>query len=113
MSPPIETPTRSTAVDGYVSWTNHARSCATCSIGTLSSLRELHLRGNLISVLPESIGELTELRQLDLRENALTTLPPSLLKLSKLDKLDLRWNRNLHEPSWLPDLEEAGCMVLR
>jgi hypothetical protein len=42
------------------------------------------------------------LRQIDLRGNSLTTLPQALADLPKLEKLDLRWISNLQIPVWIP-----------
>ncbi len=48
------------------------------SIGNLSSLQILDLRGNKLNKLPESIGDLKSLKTLDLKYTNLTNLPNSL-----------------------------------
>jgi Leucine-rich repeat (LRR) protein len=74
------------------------------------SLRELHLRGNLCTAVPEAIRGLPELRILDLRANRLAgPLPRWLAELPRLEKLDLRWN-SFDDPPVPPDL--PGCVVL-
>jgi Leucine-rich repeat (LRR) protein len=74
------------------------------------SLRELHLRGNLCSEVPEAVRGLPELRVLDLRANRLAgALPDWLAELPRLEKLDLRWN-DFDDPPFAPT--PPGCVVL-
>ncbi len=75
----------------------------------LPSLRELHLRGNAFSEVPEVVRSLRELRLLDLRANRLTAVPDWIVELPRLEKLDLRWNEVFDPPS---GLIERGCVVL-
>jgi hypothetical protein len=76
-------------------------------------LRELHLRNNRLTTLPDAIGSLVELRQLDLRGNPIAHLPDSLLELPRLEKLDLRWVTTLGPSAWFAELERRGCAVYR
>jgi Leucine-rich repeat (LRR) protein len=46
-----------------------------------------------------------------LRANHLRHLPTGLQELPHLEKLDLRWNKLAEIPSWLPHLEERGCVI--
>jgi Leucine-rich repeat (LRR) protein len=80
-------------------------------MGNLSRLRELHVRNNKLTSLPDSIGMMKELRQIDLRGNPLTQLPSSIATLPRLEKLDLRWVTTLAPPAWTTDLEARGCSV--
>ena len=57
-----------------------------------SALRELHLRHNAFTSVPECVRSLRELRLLDMRSNHLTSIPDWLVELPRLEKLDLRWN---------------------
>jgi Leucine-rich repeat (LRR) protein len=75
-----------------------------------SNLKELDLRKNNITVLPESIGNLTSLAYLDLSDNEIEILPESIGNLTKLGHLDLGDNkikilpesfRNLVDLEWL------------
>lgn len=81
------------------------------SIGALTQLRDLSLRGNLLSALPAEVAGLRALRHLDLRGNLLDDLPEELLALPDLRKLDLRWNPLRRRPGWLAQLEARGCTV--
>lgn len=73
------------------------------SIARLSNLRELALRGNALTALPD-LAAMTRLEVLDLRANQLAEIPATVCSLPALAKLDLRWNP-LHEvPPWLVTL---------
>ena len=54
---------------------------------------------------------LKELRQIDLRGNPLTSLPNAMATLPRLEKLDLRWVNTLAAPAWIAELEARGCLV--
>jgi len=56
---------------------------------------------------------LLELRLIDLRGNPLRHLPAAVAALPRLEKLDLRWVTTLAPPTWIADLEAAGCAVYR
>jgi hypothetical protein len=60
-------------------------------LGSLQSLHHLTINGQLTS-LPGSIGNLTALESLDLRGNQFTAIPPALGKLPKLKELWLTGN---------------------
>jgi len=75
----------------------------------LPKLRELHLRRNRFTAIPEVVRTFTELRLIDLRANALTSVPDWIAELPRLEKLDLRWNE-VHEPP--AALVDRGCVVL-
>jgi Leucine-rich repeat (LRR) protein len=76
---------------------------------SLPSLRELHLRHNAFTSVPECVRSLPELRVLDMRSNQLTSIPDWLLGLPRLEKLDLRWNEVYDVPR---GFSERGCVVL-
>jgi Leucine-rich repeat (LRR) protein len=82
----------------------------TLAIDRLVGLRELSLRGNQLTALPQSIGKLGKLGVLDLRGNQLDDLPEALRALP-LTKLDLRWNPLRARPAWLDELTSRGCLV--
>jgi Leucine-rich repeat (LRR) protein len=72
-------------------------------------LRELHLRRNAFTAIPEVVRSYRELRMIDLRANALTSVPDWIAELPRLEKLDLRWNEVYEPPRALVD---RGCVVL-
>ena len=63
------------------------------SLGQLTQLQRLILRGNRLTALPDSLGQLTQLWHLFLSDNQLTALPDSLGQLTQLRSLDLSNNR--------------------
>jgi Leucine-rich repeat (LRR) protein len=75
----------------------------------LPALRELHLRRNRFTAVPEAVRAFHELRLLDLRANALTSVPEWIAELPRLEKLDLRWNEVYEPPA---ALVERGCVIL-
>ena len=75
----------------------------------LPKLRELHLRRNRFTAIPEVVRGFKELRLIDLRANALTSVPDWIAELPRLEKLDLRWNEVYEPPAALVD---RGCVVL-
>src|SRR6185503_7314949 len=58
----------------------------------LIKLKELNLKRNEITVLPDEFGNLKNLTGLDLSYNKLATLPLSFFMLKKLIQLNLDWN---------------------
>jgi Leucine-rich repeat (LRR) protein len=63
--------------------------------------------------LPESLGNLTRLTHLDLRGNKFVSLPAHIGDLAHLEKLDVRWNKLASLPAWLQRLEQRGCTVFK
>lgn len=74
------------------------------SLGRLTQLQELHLRGNQLMALPEWLGKLTQLQELDLSSNQLTALPESLGQLRQLWSLNLSDNQLMALPESLARL---------
>jgi internalin A len=74
-------------------------------IFNLSSLQYLDLSNNRLTSLPESIDRLTQLKSLDLDFNQLTTLPESLRLLNNLNVLNLHGNTKL---GILPEILVSG-----
>jgi hypothetical protein len=62
------------------------------AIGTLTSLKSLHLDKNDLTEVPMEIGFLRSLTDLDLQYNQLKELPASISNLTALHSLDLRSN---------------------
>ncbi len=68
------------------------------TIGQLSSLIELCLWGNFLTLLPDTIGNLESLEILDLGYNRLTTLPKSIGNLTMLRSFNLENNQLTNLP---------------
>ncbi|KAH0713893.1 hypothetical protein KY289_009852 [Solanum tuberosum] len=74
-------------------------------IGSLSSLKELHLSGNKFEHLPRSIAQLGALEYLDLSNcKRLTQLPEDIGCLSSLKELNLSGNKFEHLPRSIAQL---------
>jgi hypothetical protein len=57
---------------------------------------------------------LKDLRQIDLRGNPISGLPERIAALPRLEKLDLRWVTTLElETDWVAAMQSRGCMVYR
>lgn len=65
----------------------------------LKNLKKLNLNGNKITVLPDLFASLSELTHLNLGSIEFSVLPESIYSLNKLVHLDLSWNRNIAELS--------------
>ncbi|KAG5574234.1 hypothetical protein H5410_054368 [Solanum commersonii] len=86
-------------------------------IGSLSSLKMLHLRVNSFEYLPRSISQLGALEYLDLSNcKRLTQLPEDIGCLSSLKELNLKGNNFEHLPRSIAQLEtyklpeDIGCL---
>ena len=78
------------------SWNIGAAESATAfpeSFGTLTRLRELHLRSPVFARLPESLGALQELEVLSLKHCRIEALPDSIGALAQLQQLLLDGNQ--------------------
>ena len=69
----------------------------------LKNLRILAIRDNDLVDVPQEIGELSGLRELHLQGNRLTVLPPSL---GHLDFLSSRSILKLDNNPWVPPIED-------
>ena len=68
------------------------------------------MRNNKFDTLPES--GLSGLRQIDVRGNPLTSVPQALADLPKLEKLDLGWISNLSFRSGSTILRQEGVQCI-
>lgn len=73
-------------------------------IGGLKKLSRLDVDNNQLIKLPDSIGNLCDLTELTLRGNKLTCLPGSIGNLTKLTKLDVNNNQLTNLPETLVNL---------
>ena len=83
------------------------------SLGNLTSLTMLDLKGNRLTSVPESLGNLTGLTMLDLKGNRLTSVPESLGNLTGLTDLDLSGNQLTSVPEWLGNLTGLTMLDLK
>lgn len=75
-------------------------------------VKELDLRSNRLSSIPDIISNLTNLEKLDLRDNNLISLPKSIGKLSKLNELYLSNNQLRTLPNDLKNLVDLERLDL-
>ncbi|KAH0745201.1 hypothetical protein KY285_006858 [Solanum tuberosum] len=82
-------------------------------IGSLSSLKKLHLKGNNFEHLPRSISQLGALRSLELSDcKRLTQLPEDIGSLSSLENLYLNGNNFEHLPQSISKLGALQTLEL-
>ncbi len=82
------------------------------SLGNLTNLTALCLDGNQLTALPASLGNLTNLTLLGLGVNQLTTLPASLGNLTNLTWLSLGCNPLTTLPTFLGNLTNLESLSL-
>ncbi|CAF1181136.1 unnamed protein product, partial [Rotaria sordida] len=79
-------------------------------IGSLSNLRVLEVRENLLKILPDSLVQLPKLESLDLGSNVIEQLPNHMGNLQSLKELWLDSNE-LHElPNDIGQLKRLQCL---
>lgn len=81
-------------------------------LGSLKSLKRLHLKYNHIKELPREIGDLDKLEELDLEGNRLTGLPTEISKLKNLHKIYLSRNMLAELPDELGQLKSLEELFL-
>jgi len=75
------------------------------SLGLLHNLTVLNVSNNRLTFLPDSIGYLRSLQSLQASNNELTELPETVGKLLFLSKLNVSWNQLKAFPATLVNLE--------
>ena len=74
----------------------HDVGCIPTTIGSLTRLTDLHLRGTFTQTIPSEIGKLGELKSLIIEGTSVSGIIPSeLCRLTKLANLELAWNVKL------------------
>ncbi|CAF0856291.1 unnamed protein product [Adineta steineri] len=79
-------------------------------IGSLSNLRVLEMRENLLKILPDSLVQLTKLESLDLGSNAIEQLPNHIGYLQSLKELWLDSNELIELPNDIGQLKNLQCL---
>lgn len=79
-------------------------------LGSLTNLRVLEVRENLLKVLPNSIVQLNKLESLDAGSNVLEQLPEKFGQLQSLKELWLDANELIELPSDLGQLKRLQCL---
>ncbi|XP_047465149.1 leucine-rich repeat-containing protein 20 isoform X2 [Mugil cephalus] len=59
---------------------------------TFTQLRELDLRGNVLTKLPDTVGEMEHLISINLANNSFSTFPDKLTEIATLERIDLEGN---------------------
>lgn len=78
--------------------------CLTKELFSLSHLKILDVRNNLIQELPVQIGDLRNLEILDLRSNSLKELPYEICFLNKLEEINIQDNNISELPAEIVNL---------
>ena len=82
------------------------------SIGGLSSLKNLWLSYNKLSVIPESFSNLSSLEILELRSNNYKNIPETLIDLRNLKYLGLSYNNISEFPDWVSEFKSLNKLYL-
>lgn len=82
------------------------------SIGKLSNLQELCLSGTKIRTLPDSIQQLAQLRDLDISSTEITSFPESIVHLTGLKSLELTSTLFFSLPDTIGNLENLEMLSL-
>lgn len=82
------------------------------ALWNLTTLEQLDLSDNALSVLPDAIGQLTRLKTLDLGHNRLTQIPASFATLQDLQDLDLARNPLAVFPDVVTQLHQLQRLIL-
>ncbi|CAF4606767.1 unnamed protein product [Rotaria sp. Silwood1] len=79
-------------------------------IGSLSNLRVLEVRENLLKILPDSLVHLIKLESLDLGSNVIEQLPYNMGNLQSLKELWLDSNELIQLPNDIGQLKRLQCL---
>jgi len=81
-------------------------------ISSLTRLRKLNLRRNLLGKLPNEFEQLTELEDLSLGSNYLGVFPEQIRSFKHLKRLALSNNDLVELPSWCSELQNLESIAL-
>ncbi|XP_077482122.1 leucine-rich repeat-containing protein 20 [Stigmatopora argus] len=93
---------------------NEMKAISSKFFSTFTQLRELDLRGNVLSKLPESLEEMRHLTSINLANNNFSTFPEKLTQITTLEQINLEGNRITEIPvdrlSAMPALKWLNVM---
>lgn len=82
------------------------------AICSLTELRSLEVKDNVIAALPSELFMLKKLVKLDVAGNKITFIPSSIAELENLEVLDLRYNGFGYLPSEIRELKQLVSLQL-
>ncbi|XP_069012396.1 leucine-rich repeat-containing protein 20 [Embiotoca jacksoni] len=71
---------------------NEIKALSSKFFSTFTQLRELNLKGNVLTKLPDAVGEMEHLTSINLANNSFSTFPAKLTEIATLEKIDLEEN---------------------
>ncbi|XP_008287057.1 leucine-rich repeat-containing protein 20 [Stegastes partitus] len=71
---------------------NEMKAISSKFFSTFTQLRELDLRGNVLTKLPDSVGEMEHLTSINLANNSFSDFPDKLTEIASLERIDLEGN---------------------
>lgn len=81
----------------------------------LQQIEVLELNNNILEYISSQIGKMINLKHLNLNINNLKLLPKEIIQLKKLEMLNIKNNKHLvlddEQISWLIELKDNGCNI--
>lgn len=71
---------------------NEMKALSSKFFNTFTKLRELDLRGNVLTKLPDAVGDMEHLTSINLANNNFTAFPNKLTEVRTLERIDLEGN---------------------
>ncbi|KAM8837881.1 leucine-rich repeat-containing protein 20 [Spinachia spinachia] len=71
---------------------NEMKSISSKLFSTFTQLRELDLRGNVLTKLPATVGEMEHLTSINLANNSFSIFPDKLTEIATLERINLQGN---------------------
>jgi Leucine-rich repeat (LRR) protein len=82
----------------------------------LQQIEVLELNNNILEYISSQIGKMIDLKHLNLNINNLKLLPKEIIQLKQLEMLNIKNNKHLvlddEQISWLIELKKNGCNVI-
>ncbi|XP_034716927.1 leucine-rich repeat-containing protein 20 [Etheostoma cragini] len=71
---------------------NEMKAISNKLFSTFTQLRELDLRGNVLTKLPDAVGEMEHLTSINLANNSFSIFPEKLTEIATLERINLEGN---------------------